>query len=311
LISRETLPRPSPSSNRIAVLGGGSGLGSVLRALRDHRGDLTVIVAMTEDAGATGRRRSRVTGSALTDLRLSLEALTNDEVALARAIKRPLQIDRLGRHPLGNLVIQSMAAAFDDLGKASAWLGAQLGIAGSVLPVTSELVRPVMDADDVSAGVSVSGSGQPTRLRFVPERPRVSPAVLHAIERARFVLLAPGSLWRSVLATSAIPDVALALHRTRARVIWICNLEPQAGETANDHLDALRRHRVRVDAVIYDPSARLHFSLDWLAGQGVEALPSRLRGSKPGIHDRDLLGQALTELVGSADTGAANAVRRD
>jgi uncharacterized cofD-like protein len=287
-------------TSRIAVLGGGAGLGSVLRGLRDHDAELTVIVGTAEDASLTGVPRPAEPGSAVADLRRSLEALTDDELALARAIRRPLQIDRLGRHPLGSLVIQSLAGAFGDLGKASTWLGTQLGIAGAVLPVTIEPVGLIIDTGGLPLAGFPSDSEQSVdRLRFEPERPEVSGTILDAIERADWVLLAPGSLYSSVLATSAIPDVASALQVTRARVGWICNLEPGAGETAEDHLRALRGHGVRVDAVMYDPGATLHFSPEWLAGQGIEALPSRLSGPKPGRHDPELLRGALGQWVGS------------
>jgi uncharacterized cofD-like protein len=278
--------------------------------LHDQESDLTVIVGTVESASATGRLRRSLDGSALADLRRSLEALTGDEVALARAIRRPLQIDRLGRHPLGNLVIQSLARAFGDLGKASAWLGEQLGIAGSVLPATIDPVNLVTETGELPSGASASISRAPTeRLRFVPEHPQVSAEVLSALKRADLVLLAPGPLWGSVLGTSAIPDVASALDGTRARVVWICNLEPEAGETASDHLDAFRRHGVRVDAVLYDPSATLHFSPQGLADQGVEALPHQLRNSKARRHDSDLLREALINLIGSPATAAVDAGR--
>ena len=308
--SLATLPRPSPSNNRIAVLGGGGGLGSVLSALRGHDGDLTVIVPTVESA--VGGRRRAGAGSAVADLRRSLEALTDDNAALARAIRRPLHVDRRGRHPLGNLVLQSLAAAFGDLGKASTWLGAQLGIAGSVLPVTVEPVRLVTDTEPRPVHGGAPGSpGLIERLRFVPERPLVSVTILNAIKRARWILLAPGPLWRSTLATSAVPDVAAALGSTLARIVWICNLKPENGETAQDQLAALRRHGVRVDAVMYDPSATLHFAPEGLAGQGIDALPRQLAGSDPGVHDRQLLRKALTEYLGSAATSRVGAWRRD
>jgi uncharacterized cofD-like protein len=270
----------------------------VLRALRDHDGDLTVVVAVVDEAGPAGEPQGDVTGAAVSDLRRSLEALTDDEVALARAIRRPLKIDRLGRHPLGNLVIQSLASGFGDLGQASAWLGEQLGIAGSVLPATIEPVRLVREAGPPPMGDAASGSRPPNDwIRFIPERPAVSPVVLDAIKHSQWVLLAPGHLFHSVLAATAIPDTASALRDTPARVLWICNLEPERDETASDHLLAFRRLGVRVDAVMYDPGATLHFVPGQLANQGVEALPRRLRGSKPGRHDRALLRRALKELV--------------
>jgi uncharacterized cofD-like protein len=296
------------------VLGGGHGLASVLRALRDDDAELTVIVTVADDGGSSGDLRRRRGGAAVGDLRRSLVALTGGEVALARAFTRPLTINRLGCHPLGNLVIQSLAEAFGDLGSATQWLCERLGISGLVLPATGEPVSLIAEMrGKVVHGESAIGAtpGEIRRLRFVPERPKVPDAVLEAIGQANWVLLAPGSLFTSVLAASAVPDVASALARTSARVLWICNLEPDAietaGMTASDHLAALRRHGVRVDSVLYDPAATLRFDAAQLANQHLEPLARPLRNGAPGVHDPALLRAVLDELFGCPQVRSAGA----
>ena len=291
------------------MLGGGHGLASVLRALSNDPAELTVIVTIADDGGSSGELRRRREGPAVGDLRRSLLALTGDEVVLARAFARPLTINRVGRHPLGNLVIRSVADAFGDLGEATAWLGEQLGIAGRVLPATAEAVSLIADAGDVLLhGESAIGAATQEigNLRFSPESPAVPPAVLEAIARADYVVLAPGSLFTSVLAASAVPDVAAALRAAPARVLWITNLEPDGRETAGmsaaDHLAALRRHGVPADEVLYDPAAELHFEPDQLAHEGITEWARPLRGEQSGVHDPALLRTALSDVFG----GVAN-----
>jgi uncharacterized cofD-like protein len=299
-------------TKRIVVLGGGHGLASVLRALRNDSGQLTVIVTVADDGGSSGQLRRRGAEAAVGDLRRSLVALTADEVALGRAFKRPVTINRLGRHPLGNLMILSIADAFGDLAQATEWLGERLGISGKVLPATAESVSLVGEAGaELIHGESAIGAAHARigRLRFIPARPEVPGAVLEAIEQADVVLLAPGSLFTSVLAVSALPDVASALARTAARVVWICNLEADAIETAgmaaSDHLGALRHHGVRVDVALYDPCADLQFEAPRLAQEGVEPRPRSLQGGHRGMHDPTLLRAALQELVVNADEAGA------
>jgi 2-phospho-L-lactate transferase/gluconeogenesis factor (CofD/UPF0052 family) len=270
----------------VAVLGRGRGLGTVLRALRARGVRLDAIVASARPAGFDASQDA-ASAPDVTELRRSLQALTDDRVALSRALRRPLMIDRLGRHPLGDLLLGSLAAAFGDLAEASTWLGEQLGIDGSVLPVTTE---PLMYAIDDG------------RLRFSPERPVVSPAVTGAVRDARLVLLAPGDLFAGVLAAAAVPAVAGALVGARGRVVWIANLAP-ASETLSDQLSTIRRHGVRVDAVLCDPRAPL-CAADPAGGRlvadGVVLIPRSLCGPKADAHDRELLGDALTELLGTA-----------
>lgn len=272
----------------MAVLGRGPGLGSVLRALRGLEAELMVVVGAAqrlapEASGPDPDAETRWPSPAAGELRESLQALTGDEVALSRAMRRPLAIDRLGRHPLGSLLIQSLSSAFGDLGAASVWLGDQLGISGAVLPATPEPLS-----------FSCRG-GEPA---FVPERPVLSAGVAGAIRGADLVLLAPGALCESVLVSTAIPGIADALQASRGRVIWIAGLTPEGDETAAEQLAALRRHRVRVEAVLYDPRARLRADAKQLRAEGVEPMPRRLTGDPPVAHVPLLLRAALIDLLG-------------
>ena len=292
---------------RIVVLGGGHGLASVLGALGDGADDLSVIVTVADDGGSSGELRDRGAGPAVGDLRRSLVTLTPEEVALGRALRRPISVGRLGCHPLGNLMILSIAEAFGDLAYATEWLGARLGISGRVLPATAEPVCLVGEADgELVYGETAIGANARVRdLRFVPECPAVPPAAVEAIERADLCLLAPGSLFTSVLATSALPTVAAALVRTSAPVVWISNLEPDAIETAGmageDHLAALRRHGVRVDAALFDPRAELALNRQRLEDERVRPMPRPLLSARRGVHDQRLLRAAIDELVGADD----------
>ncbi len=288
---------------RVTVIGGGHGIESVLRALRDDACDLTVIVTMADDGGSSGELRRRGGGPAVGDLRRALIALTGDDVALARAFARSLTIERLGHHPLGNLMIRSIADAFGDLETASDWLAGQLGARGRVLPATVASVSLLAEAgSEMVHGESAVGTANARirRLRFSPENPRVSTTALDAIARADWVLLGPGSLFTSVLAVGALPDIAAALMATSAKVVWICNLEAQRGETGGmgawSHLTAIRRHGVRVDTVLFDPTAELHFTPQQLARARVEGISRPLRSGQPGVHDQALLRLALQDL---------------
>lgn len=308
--SRETLPRQSQSNSEVVVLGGGRGLASVLRALRDEQGRLTAIVSVAyEDEG--GDARLHLSGMAVDDMRRSLEALAADEGALVRAIRRSLTIDRVGRYQLGNLVIASVADVLGDYSRAGVWLGEQLGISGAVLTATAApVLRQIPSAEgEPAAEPSLGWVHRPGRVRFIAGRVEAPGASIAAIKRAHWVLLAPGSLYRGVLSAAAVPDLASALRTTRARVLWIANLDRASREAADmsaiDHLLALRLHGVRLDAVMHDPSATLTFDPTQLTSLGVESVPRELRSSAdPAVHDPELLRLALADLIDSRPTSA-------
>ena len=288
---------------RVVILGGGHGVAVVLRALGEHDLNLTVVVTAADDGGSSGELRDLWGGPAVGDMRRSLIALAGEEGAPGRALAAPVTISRFGRHPLGNLVLCSLAKAFGDLETAGEWIGEQLDISAYVLPATAQPVTLLaVVGDEVIRGESAIGATSEgiDRLRFDPEHPDVPPPVLDAIGQADWVLLAPGSLFTSVLAVCAVPDIATALADTPAHVLWLCNLEPQIPETdgmsAPDHLGSLRRHGVRVDAVLYDPAARLHFSPAELAAADLPGFAYALQSEQPRRHDPVLLSAALHDL---------------
>jgi uncharacterized cofD-like protein len=290
---------------RIAVLGGGHGLAGVLEALQDAPVELTAIVTTADDGGSSGDLRRRFGGPAVGDLRRSLIALSDGTNVLASVMSQQLETG-YGRHPVGNLLIQSLADSLGDLEASTRWLGRWLGISGCVLPASVEPVGLLADTGDhVIAGESAIGdtTNRILRLHFDPQWPRTPSAVVQAILAADWVLLAPGSLYTSTLATSALPNIVLALARTSGRVLWMCNLEPEEAETsemtAEDHLSALRNHGVRVDDVLYDPGAKLHFTPPTLARNRIAGFAWPLQAGSRAVHDPRLLGVALESLFGA------------
>lgn len=285
---------------RVVLLGGGHGVAAVAGALDDPGIDLTAIVSVADDGGSSGELRRRWGGPAVGDMRRSFIALSGDQALVAQAFQRRLDLAPFGEHPLGNLLLRSIAGALGDLETASAWLAEQFGIRGRVLPAT---VEPIALLAETASGLirgesSIGAVTTPIeRLRFDPERATTPRAAIDALRAADWVLIGPGSLYTSVLAVAALPDIAAALRMTSARVLWICNLEADRGETLGltgaDHLAALRRHGVRIDAALHDPRARL--ALD-VAGDGGE-LPAvfslALEADRPGVHDMAALRTAL------------------
>ena len=177
-------------------------------------------------------------------------------------------------------------------------IGTLLGTVGRVLPTTTvpvELRATVDSGATVRGQVAVAARADLQRVMLEPADVPACPDAVAALARADQVVLGPGSLYTSVLAATAVPGIRDALAAASDRLVYVCNLRPQASETSGygvaDHVDALRRHGVEPSVVLYDPA-----TIDD-AGAVAGALARPLARPSGLAHDPDLLGRALGGLV--------------
>lgn len=160
-------------------------------------------------------------------------------------------------HALGNLIIAGLANVTGDFGRALDLAGELLGATGRVVPATSTpvVLKAEVSGREVVGQVAVSETkGAITCVSVVPPDAAVPDEVLEAIAGADQVVLGPGSLYTSVLAVAVVPAIRAALEARRGGRVYVCNLRPQAPETAGfgdaDHLAAVLEHGVPVDTMI-------------------------------------------------------------
>lgn len=234
----------------IAAIGGGTGLSTLLRGLKNYTDKLAAIVNVTDNGGSSGMLRENLGMLPPGDIRNCLLALADTEPLMEKVFQyRFTAGEGLKGHTLGNLFI---AALTETLGFEGALDAASkvLAVKGSVLPVTLEKLTLVAVFDD---GCEVYGESQITaakrkikRLRLDPPCSRVYPAAERAILESDIVVVGPGSLYTSVLSNLLVPGVTEALRCSRARRIYICNVMTQPGETdgfsASDHVHAIFDH---------------------------------------------------------------------
>ncbi|CAN5697426.1 YvcK family protein [soil metagenome] len=235
---------------RIVALGGGAGLSTLLRGLRAYTSNLTAVVAVSDDGGSSGRLRAAFGMPAPGDLADCLAALSGHEAALGRLLQyRFSRGAELQGHTFGNLLITTLTEVEGDFGDALRAINAMLDLSGAVYPVTAVPVELVMTKLDGSTVVGESRvrerSGAITSVAIRPEAPAALPEVVAAIADADLVVLGPGSLFTSTLPPVLVPDVAQALQRSPARLVYVCNIMTEDGETngldAWEHVDVVAR----------------------------------------------------------------------
>ncbi len=234
----------------IVVLGGGTGLATLLRGLKQYSSNLTAVVTVFDDGGSSGRLRRELGILPPGDIRHCLVALAEAEPLMTKLFEYRFRGGALDGHAFGNLFIASLAGVTGDLELAVKEASKVLKIRGRVLPTTARDVVLVAELDDgrvVEGESTITGArGRITRVSLRPSEPAPLPEVLEAIADADLVVLGPGSLYTSVIPNLLVPGVADALRDTDAPCVYICNVMTQPGETdaytAADHIRAIHAH---------------------------------------------------------------------
>src|SRR6478672_2241183 len=296
---------------RIVAIGGGHGLATTLRAVREYAVDISAVVSVADDGGSTGRLRRDLGVLGVGDLRKCLVALaaddgTHHEDEWAAAFDHRFNAGELDGHALGNLVLVGLAEVTGNWQQALEIAGHALGAVGRVLPATSEpvVLKATVDGGVVEGQVAVQNS--PDRIRRIELVPPDAPspaAVTHAIGAADQIVLAPGSLFTSLLPALAAADVHAALAGSSAPVVAVVNLGPQPPETLGldvaDHVRAVLDAGVRVDRVVVDPRSPLPLDPEALAALGVECTLAEVARPDVAAHAPAKLASVLSALLQS------------
>jgi uncharacterized cofD-like protein len=287
----------------VVALGGGHGLAVVLRAARRTTESVTAVVTVADDGGSSGRLRRDLGTVAPGDLRKCLVALARDDT-WARAFEHRFHGGELDAHAFGNLVIVGLVESMGgDVVGALLEAARAVDAVGQVLPAT---VGPVVLKADVE-GRAVQGqvavqnsSGRIARVEVVPADAVAPPEVVESIGAADQVVLAPGSLFTSLLPVLAVADIRAALRSTPARVVQVANLRAEAAETegldATDHLRAVLDHGARVDTFVYQRDGALAADDAEIRALGVEPVAADVAGGNGRVHDPAKLARVLAGL---------------
>ena len=239
---------------KIVVIGGGTGLSTLLRGLKRYTANLTAIVTVSDDGGGSGMLRRDIGILPPGDIRHCMEALANAEPIMTDLLKYRFTEGSLRGQCFGNLLLAAMDGVTGSFEEAVRQMGHVLAITGRVLPVTSADVQLEAVFENGSSIVGESSifafkkeqDCRIARVALIPERPAALPDALEAIEQADLILLGPGSLYTSIIPNLLVDGVVDALCRAKAQKIYICNIMTQEGETegytAADHVEALMAH---------------------------------------------------------------------
>ena len=241
---------------KVVVIGGGTGLSTLLRGLKEYTTNITAIVTVADDGGSSGRLRRELGVLPPGDFRNCIAALADAESLTTQLFQyRFSEGQGLDGHSFGNLFIAAMAEVTGSFERAILESSRVLAVQGRILPSTLDNVTLCADlrGEDEAALSRVEGESSITaaelpieRVFLQPDRVRAYPGAIRAMLEADLIVAGPGSLFTSVLPNLLVEDITRAIRASRALKIYVCNVATQKGETdgfsVGDHVEALQRH---------------------------------------------------------------------
>lgn len=248
------------------AIGGGNGLSTLLSGLKRFvgptetepvwLGDLSAIVAVTDDGGSSGRLRDELQMLPPGDIRNCMVAMSEDSTLLSKLFRHRFRgSGELGGHSFGNLFLAAMTEITGDFAKAVKLSSEILASKGHIFPATVSDVRLAAVLDDGSMVRGETNIGKVgsriKRLSLEPADCHPMPEALEAIREADVITIGPGSLFTSLLPPILVKGVGRAIADSQAVKVFVCNLMTQPGETdgfsSRRHLEIIREYAPEID----------------------------------------------------------------
>ena len=306
---------------RVVALGGGTGLSTLLRGLKQYTHNITAVVTVADDGGSSGQLRQNLGILPPGDIRNCLAALSNDEELLTQLFQYRFGARAgVNSHSLGNLLISALTDITGSFEEAVAESGRVLAIRGRVLPSTLHDVNLVAEVEkkDRDEIINVVGEsrisledGRIKRLWIEPSNPFPYPPAVQAILNANLIVLGPGSLYTSILPNLLVPGIVEAINSSKAVKFFICNVANEHGETDGfkciDHIRVIEQHlsNINFDVIIcnnnFEP--KLPRNVEWvmpdmqLEEQYSIYYAALADKEFPWRHDNDVLAEVVMDLL--------------
>ncbi len=234
---------------KVVGLGGGTGLSTILRGLKEYPLDICAIVTVSDDGGSSGRLRSCLNIPPPGDIRNCMVALAQEESVMEKIFSHRFTDDcgELYGHSLGNLIIAGLGQMNDDFYSGIKDASQVLAIRGRVLPATNKgfVLRATMNDGTVVDGETAI-TAHPSaieKLTIITEGIQALPESLVAIREADIIIVGPGSVYTSIIPNFLVPGISEEIAKSKAIKFFVCNVMTQPGESddfsASAHLQAV------------------------------------------------------------------------
>lgn len=250
----------------IIVIGGGSGLNTVLSGLKKYTDNLTAIVTVSDYGEEQTESRKELNNLPIDDIKDSMISLATQDGQMEKILNYKFTDGKLRNLSFADIYFAAMKNINNDFSESIVKSNEVLNIVGKVLPVTLDKMN--ITAELANGYLVTEKSKIPemvyekvtkiNRIYLNPTNCRPAPGVLEAIKEADCIIIGPGSLYTNVIPNLLVNGVAKAIKENTGLKVYISNIMTEPGQTdeytVSDHLNAIIEHCGKgiVDYCIYD-----------------------------------------------------------
>lgn len=251
---------------KIVVIGGGTGLNSVLKGLKNYTDNITAIVTVSDYGEQKTESRKLLEALPLDDVKESIVALSAKEDAMEKLMNFKFDSGKLSKMSFGDVYFLAMQELYKDFTESVKQSQNIFNMTGKVLPVTMEEIKicaeledgTVIESKEKIPEVINDKTCKISRVFITPSNCKPAPGVLEAISEADAIIIGPGSLYTNVIPNLLVKGVAKAIKESKAFKVYVSNLMTEPGQTDNytlsEHIKAINDHAGKgiVEYCIYD-----------------------------------------------------------
>ncbi len=239
---------------KVVVIGGGTGLSTMLRGLKLYTNNITAIVTVADDGGGSGKLRSDLGMLPPGDIRNCILALADTEPIMEELLQYRFTEGSLKGQNFGNLFLAAMTGISGNFEEAVQKMSSVLAVTGKVLPVTLDDMKLVaelengnlINGESIIPEEVINQKSKIKQLKINPKKAKPLNDALIAIKEADAIVMGPGSLYTSIIPNLLVENIVESINKSNAIKIYISNVMTQPGETDNfhvsDHVETLMKY---------------------------------------------------------------------
>jgi uncharacterized cofD-like protein len=249
------------NDNKVVVLGGGTGQSVLLSGLKKFPLDITAVVSVCDDGKSTGKLREEFNVPAMGDIRRVLIALSETEDIIGELVNYRFKTNgNFDGHTVGNIILTALTDIYGSMSEGIKHVTKILNLKGTVLPLTDDnnitLMGEMEDGSIIEGEHNITLSSKKIKRVYYKEEPKCNKEVIKKIKESDAIILSMGSVFTSIIPNLLCREVRNAIDKSNAKIIYICNIMSQPGETDNfkvsDHINLLNSYlgKRKIDIVI-------------------------------------------------------------